>query len=309
MVGSSKMSTRVLLALTVILLLVLASPLPATAQEEASQEEATINEEYTVTINDVGDAHIESVIEYLPDDFEVIVGVMDENPDFFSRGYTADTNIGEVENFKTELDNSSNSLSISFDTPGYSYNMEDHWAAFGFPTEPKKVSDNNFEYEETSKSNGYFTLYTDQIWHTKNTLVLPEDASGAKYNEKDKSMEYKLPAATMGFWSENRSSLLIIFGACTLLFLALFILVLTRKAAPRPAAAVPVATVTPGTRTFPTAPPAGVPPPTRPAPPQPTPAAPAQQQPPAQAAKVYCKNCGAEMGPGKQFCTRCGEQG
>ena len=90
------MKARVLSALVIVLLLVLASTVLATARDEASQDEATINEEYTISINDVGDAHIESVIEYLPDDFEVIVGIMDENPDFFSRGYTADTNIGEV---------------------------------------------------------------------------------------------------------------------------------------------------------------------------------------------------------------------
>jgi len=307
------MKTRVLLSLFIVLLLVVASAVLATAQEEASQEEATISEEYSITINDVGDAHIENIIKYLPDDFEFIVGVMDESPDFFTRGFTADTNIGEVENFKTELDNSSNSINISFDTPGYSYNMEKYWAAYGFPVEPKKVSDNKFEYEETFEANGYFTLYTDQIWHTKNILVLPEDASGAKYNEEDGSMEYKLPAATMGFFSENRSLLLIVFGAGTLLFLALFFLVLTRKTAPLPAAtgpsiAVPPPGTTPGTRTSPTAPPAGPPPPGRPAPPQPTPAAPAQP-PTVQVAKAYCKNCGTEMVPGKKFCTRCGEQG
>ena len=191
--------------------------------------------------------------------------------------------------------------------------MEDYWAAYGFPTEPKKVSDNKFEYEETFESNGYFTLYTDQIWHTRNTLVLPEDASGAKYNEEDGSMEYKLPAATMGFWSENRTMLLVIFGACTLLFMALFVLVLTRKTAPGPAAtgpstAVPPPAVTPGTHSFPAAPPPGVTPPVPPTPSQPTTAAPAEPPPP-QVARVYCKNCGAEMVPGKKFCTRCGKQG
>ncbi|MBU4194512.1 MAG: zinc-ribbon domain-containing protein [Actinobacteria bacterium] len=30
--------------------------------------------------------------------------------------------------------------------------------------------------------------------------------------------------------------------------------------------------------------------------------------PPAEAARRYCKNCGAEMDPGKKFCAHCGEQ-
>ena len=294
---------------SVILVLVVSICFVAAAKAPAQEEsEPVIKETYDITLNDVGDAHVVDTIGYVnPDDYEIIKNLAEESPRYLSRRYTDNTSIGEVDDFEVELEDSSNSVILTFDTPGYAYNMKEYWMVPGFPTEAEKGSGNKYESVERYVWNNEFTAFTDQVVEITTVVEFPPEATDIHYDNHEKVMKYVMPAAgtKLGFFSENRTVLLIVFGVCTLLFLALFILVLTRKTA---TVVLPPA-VTPGTRTLPTAPPAGVPPPTHPAPPQPTPAAPPQPPPPAQAAKVYCKNCGTEMSPGKKFCTRCGEHG
>ncbi len=301
----------VLLVLVVSICFVMAARAPA--QEES---EPIIEETYGIALNDVGDAHVVDTIKYVnSDDYEIIKNLADESPRYLSRRYTDNTSIGEVVDFKVDLGDSSNSVILTFDTPGYAYNMKEYWMVPGFPVEAEKDSGNKYESVTQYIWNNEFTAFTDQMVEITTVVEFPSEASDIRYDDHEKVMKYSMPAAgtKLGFFSENRTVLLIVFGTCTLLFLALFVLVLTGRAAPvpassRPATAVPPPAVTPGSHTSPTAPPAGPPPPARPAPPQSTPAAPAEP-PPAQVAKVYCKNCGAEMGPGKKFCTSCGEQG
>ena len=314
--ATMKRPTGTAVILAALLCAVLALSVLALAQQDA---EPTIEEKYEATLNDVGDAHIVDTVEYVsPDDYAVIESLVGENPQYLSRVYTDNTRIGEADNFKAELDESSNSVILTFDTPGYAYNMKEYWMVPGFPSEAKRSSGNKYEVEERYVWNNEFTAFTDQVVDTTTVIVFPGEATDISYDSQDKVMKYSMPPAgtELGFWSENRSLLLIIFGACTLLFLLLFIVVVTRRTASKPAAATPAPG---GITAAPTPPAAGVAPASPPVSAGPAKAAPSQ---PAQAspreyartatpetAERQCGNCGAKIPPGKKFCTKCGAKG
>lgn len=287
------------LALVVLVCVVMAAPAPA-----LEGSEPIIEETYEITLNDVGDAQVVDSIEYVnPDDYDLIKGLAEENPKYLSRRYTDDTSIGGVENFEVDLDDSSHSVILSFETPGYAYNMKEYWMVPGISTEAKEGSGNKYETGEQYVWNNEFTMFTDQVVDVTTVIGFPAGATDIEYDGDEKVMKYVMPAADseLGFFTENRTLLLIIFGCCALLFLALLVLVLTRKAEPGSAGVTPVAGA-------PGATPAAVqPPPSSPAPPEPAPEVNAPHRP-AEPAARYCKNCGAPIAPGKKFCSRCGGQ-
>ncbi|MCJ7782843.1 MAG: hypothetical protein MUP41_02870, partial [Desulfobacterales bacterium] len=128
--------------------------LPLSGRALARQDgEPTITETYRVTINDVGDAQIEDTIKYDKKDYKDVKGVVADNPTFLTRLYTTERDIGEVLNFDTELDDANSQVVITFDTPGYSYNMKDNWVIFGITNKPKKESGRTIEFEEQTDIN------------------------------------------------------------------------------------------------------------------------------------------------------------
>jgi len=267
----------------------------ALAQEESKP---VIREDYRVTINPVGDARIVDTVKYSADDYKIIKKAVKKNPTFLTRRYTTDTDIGEVVDFETDMNDAEHSIVITFDTPGYAYNMKDYWVAYGFPAKPKDKSGREFTFESTADWNNEFTLFTSLPAQVKTTIELPVGAKKARYDEGEKAIKYQLPAtrSLMGFWSENRTTLSIIFGLLTLVCAGLLAFVYTRKPKVKPAYTVaytPVVT--------PTVVPPGPTPAARV-----TPSAPAAQAAPEKEKPVACKNCGAEMAPGKKFCTHCG---
>ena len=265
--------------------------LPLSGRALAQQDgKPTITETYRVTINDVGDAQIEDTIKYDKKDYKDVKGVVADNPTFLTRLYTTERDIGEVLNFDTELDDAKSQVVITFDTPGYSYNMKDNWVIFGITNKPKKESGRTIEFEEQTDINNEFSLFTDQTLKTKTIYELPQKAKNARYNKEEKTIEYAMPEAKaqLGFWSESKKLLSVLFGILTLVFAGLLVFVITRKTVVAPASSL----VTPAT-------------------PPPSTAAQVAKPHTAGAPGVKeagaCKKCGKKLKPGKKFCTHCGE--
>lgn len=269
----------------VVAALCLAFSVPVVAQTE---DDPVIEEEYKATVNEVGDAKIVDKMTYVnEEDFEYIEALMEENPEFLTRRYTTDSDIGEVENFDTELDSANNTVLITFETPGYAYNMGDHWEIFGFSEEPVEESDSQFEFEGTYVVNSEFTLFTDQVLYSRSIIELPGEASNAVYEPTDGSIQYDMPevGAVAGFWSEHRTVLIIVFGVLTAVFALLLVLAVTRKTVPKPALSQQTAA---------------------PGPPVPASETTATESPKKAGSKEYCENCGNKLKPGEVFCGKCG---
>jgi hypothetical protein len=269
MVRKGKALKATLVAIPLVLCLALLLTGLSPAQEE---EEPTINEKYIVTVNDIGDGHIVDTIEYNEKDFEAIKKVENKNRGFLTRRFTTDDNTGEVVDFNTDLDDANHSVVITYDKPGYAYSQKGEFVVYGFSEKPKDDSGGEFKFEEKSTINSEFTLFTDQVILSKTTLELPKASRNAHYDQEDKAIKYQMPSARtqLGFWSENKTLLSVIFGLCTLAFAGMLVLVATRKtlAASEVASSPPV----PGKGEAPR----------------------------------FCRKCGRRLASGKQFCTNCG---
>lgn len=296
MVGSSRSTCAAagLLAFAVVLLLLFALPQASLAQEAA---EPTITEEYTVTVNQVGDARVVDTITYTDEDFEYVKNVEGDNRGFLTRRYKTDDNIGELVDFDVKLDDAENSVVITYDKPGFAYFTEGEWVIFGLPDETAKKQGGSYTFEEQSTVNSEFTLFTDQEILTTTTIELPSAASGHKHDPDTGAIRYSMPAARsmMGFWSDNRTVLSLLFGFCTALFAGLLLFVLTRTTL-TPASAAPV--------TAPAAVPgAPVPPVPRATPPAADPVPPPV---PGYLPAGFCGKCGRPLTEGKKYCPHCG---
>ncbi|MBN2169254.1 MAG: zinc ribbon domain-containing protein [Actinobacteria bacterium] len=302
----------ILVALLLVLSMVTGFSLTAVAQEE--EETPTIEEEYTVELNSVGDGHIVDTITYDEEDYEVVKEIAEESKGFLTRRYSAVDFTGELVDFNTEFDDENGSVIITYDMPGYAYNSEGSWMVYGFPEKPEEEGDLTFITTETSTTNSEFTLFTDQVIETTSTIKLPEDAKNAGYDSHEQAITYETtpPGSSLGFWSENKTLLLIVFGIAFFLFLGLLIFVITRKAVgagpPRIAASpggvagtdYPIDAFAPSATTEGSTPP-------------PAPVTPGVEitevveEAVVEETTLFCTSCGQKVPSGKQFCTHCGK--
>ena len=294
MVGARHFSRAIVghLFIALLLVLVFAAPLCCRADEKA---EPTITEEYGVTVNPVGDAHIMDTIKYSDEDFKAVKNVEDDNKGFLTRRYRTDDNRGELVDFDVQFNDSDNSVAITYDKPGFAYYTGGEWVVFGLSNEPAKRSGRTFTFEEQTTTNSEFTLFTDQEILTTTKIELPQAASGHRHDPEDGSIRYKMPAAQtlLGFWSDNRTTLSVVFGLCTMLLAGLLLFVLTRKTAEPCIATTPVPDAASGGAT---PPPAAGPSDSATPIPQADGALPAG----------FCGRCGKSVGEGKKFCPHCG---
>lgn len=317
----------VLLALAAVLLAGLLAP--ATAAEKP-----TMNEEYRVTINDVGDARIVDTIKYSKEDYSYVKKVEKENQGFLTRRFTTDDNTGEMLDFKADLDDGNRSVIITYEKPGYAYTEKGRFAIYGLPDKPKSEKGTTFTFEEKSTINSEFTLFTDQVILTRSVFELPGAASNARYDAEEEAILYEMPPASaqVGFFSANKTALSLLFGILTLAFAGGLAFVATRKPAAPPSAAVADASAAPPAPpgvSAPASPAVGaVQPPAAPAPPTGTPGsqvpsdgpvappttvgdssagqAAAGTAAPGKKPVNFCRKCGAKMSRGRKFCTKCG---
>ena len=275
------------LALALIPLVLCAVLLLGGLSRILGEDKPTITEEYKVTVDNVGDGHIVDTITYSKTDFNAVKKDASKNKYFLTRRFTTEDNRGEVVHFKTDINSSRHAVVITYVKPGYAYYEDSGFVIYGVDTKPKKKADGTFTYEERSTVNSEFTLFTDQVFLTKSAIQLPQSAKNARYESSDKSIRYEMPPASaqLGFLSDNKITMSVVLGICTLLFLGLLGFVLTRKPVEQTAVAF--------------APPVQVAPSS--VPPAATPPAPAREK------TGFCRNCGHPLAPGKAFCINCGE--
>jgi hypothetical protein len=279
-----------------ILAVIFAFVAPAVlAQEFGDNAVYTMQEEYRIELNDVGDAKITDTITYDQTWFDEYGYLFEENPNLLSRRYREDTDVGEVENFDVEIDQGDGTITITFDTPGLAYNFDDNWTVYGYAQYDPTDESNDQVVLETAWTgvNNEFTLYQDMDLEEKVVVDLPDGTTDASFDASSGAVEYVLPynadEAKGGVLADNKTIFLIIFALVMALSLFLFIFAITRKTAEAPVAAAGVM-------------PAAGPPA---APPQ---AAPPQATPPEAAPTArFCKKCGHPKGsPDERFCRKCG---
>ncbi len=246
----------------------------------------TIEESYTIELTPTGDAHIIDELSYDDYYFEDYSSVFDEYPNLLSRRYRGDTDVGEIENFDVKVNDKKSTVTITFDSPGFAYNMGTNWAVYGFSYEPSKTRDTEMVFEGEGSMNNEFTLFEDIPFTITTTVKFPEGATDPKYDTKDTAVTYVLPYEESGngnFLQNNKSIFVPIFIVLILLslLLLLYVILNSRRVDVADTAPLPF-----------------------------SPSPPASEEPPAKQAAVrrFCKNCGKVLSEGdRAFCSNCGK--
>jgi hypothetical protein len=275
------------------------------AQGVGNEGDYSMQEEYLVEINDVGDAHITDTITYDPVWFGDYGYLFEENPNLLTRRYRADSNIGEVEDFNVDIDSGDATITVSFNTPGFVYNLEGGWQILGYGNYTLvDEGDDEVTLEASWLVTNEFSLFEPMEMDEEVIIDLPEGARNAAFDEGTGTIEYSLPytAKGEGVLVENKTLFTIIFALIMALSLILMLYVFTRKTEERPAA---VAVGVPGAAAAQQVPPmAAAPVQTQTAQPPPQTAMPGAA---AEPTPKFCKKCGhPRSSEEERFCRKCG---
>ncbi len=294
-------AARLACAAAAAILLSLAAPPPsvlrqAPAQGLESEGDYAIEEEYTVELTPTGDARVSDVLTYNISDFDDYAEIFESYPNLLTRRYRGDTDVGEIEDFDVKVNAKKGTVTVTFFSPGYAYNMGDHWVVYGFPFEPSKTREGEMVFVGEGVMNNEFTLFEEIEYQITSHVKLPDGATGVKYDHAKKTVTYQLPytpAAPGNLLQRNRATFLPLFGLLSVLSLLLLAwLAFSSRRAPQYAA----------TATSP-----------------PTPPVPQAQQAPGQPGAVgtfppsaghprFCKNCGRALKESaRSFCPGCGQ--
>lgn len=309
---------KFLLAMTVaaaILALFLPALLPRVMAQGWQEEQSfTLDEETRIKIDEVGDAHITDTVAYDSAWFDEYGYIFEENPNLLSRRYRSDSNVGEVENFDADIDRRMSTVTISFDTPGYAYNMGEGWEIYGYKNyELVSKTREKVELEASWVLTNEFTLFESMPLQETVIFELPPGVTDSGFDKGTGTVSFQLPYVEEkkgGLLAQNKTPFTIIFALLMALSLLLFLFAVTRKAAvPVPAAIPPLGMPgptagAPPTTPFPAAAQPAVPPEAGagapPTPPEPPVAEPLQ--PP-----VTSEGTAPETQPPPRFCKRCGQ--
>jgi|GEM_PF-1499869 len=316
---------RPLAAAALTLLLFLAAAGMAAAQGAGEGEGPSLREEYRIELNEVGDARITDTIFYDPDWFQEYGYIFRENPNLLSRRFRADSRVGEVEDFDVDVDESRSTITVTFETPGLAYYLEDGWNLFGFGDYSLvKEGNDQVRLEAYWTTNSEFTLFETMDLEEEVVIDLPPGARGAEFDPSTGAVRYRLPLeeeAAGNLLYRKRGLFIPLFSVLMGLFLLLFLFAATRRTVEQaaPAAAPPPpaygASPPPGASgagaPVPPAPPPGtteVPGAAGEAPKAPPPvAAPEPHGAGETAPRGFCSSCGHPIGPGDvRFCSKCG---
>lgn len=286
MVGTRRISRGIIACAVLASAFAFAAP-AVLAQGFGDENLYTMQEEYLVEIDDVGDARITDTITYDEAWFEEFGYLFEENPNLLSRRYREDTDVGEVENFDVDIDQDGGTITLTFDAPGYAYNLGD-WVVYGYRGYDV-VGEDEGRIELAAAFEGVnneFTLFETMDLEEKVIFDLPAGATNAAFNPSDGSVTYGLAyvakKAGGDVLADNKTVFLIVFALIMAASLFLFVFAMTRKGAGAPAAAVI---------------------------PAPEAYAAAPEGPPPHDADVpmFCKKCGHPKGsPDERFCRKCG---
>jgi hypothetical protein len=296
--------------------------LTADAYPQGIQAASTIvDEDYTVELNGVGDAHITDVLKYDKAWFNSNADTFEKYPFLLSRRYEDESNSRELENFTSSVDRSSYTVTLNFDIPGDAYNKGDYWVLYGYADKPKFENQGQFIFESEGTLNNEFTLWSDMHINNTTTIKPPPGALNARYDPSQKGVVYELPYVppSSNPLASNKALFTALFAVLMLLGLSGAVFFMTRKtvapvAAPftpgipapsegRAPIPVPTSPVTPPAAATISSAPAEVSQPPSPA---------AGEAPPgeeAEQASKFCKFCGSELKhAGARFCSSCGKE-
>jgi hypothetical protein len=292
-----------------------------------------LDEERTIELNNVGDAHVTDVLKYDKTWFNSYEYIFEKYPFLLTRQSQTENNLREKENFESNIDKTNYSITLTYDEPGYAYNMGDSWVLLDFPEKPKFDKGGQFVYEGEGTEVSAFTLW--DTMHINYTTIVepPAGATNAGYDQSQKGLAYQLPYVAAGASSNplanNKALFIALFVILMIVSLGGAVFFLTRKAGVAPAVAG--SPFTPGA---PTAPEGMAPPPittpttASPTPPTVAPAAmvvtqtmapqvpteePSTQKEAAateeERGSKFCKFCGSHLKhAGAKFCSGCGKE-
>lgn len=266
-------------AILVLLALALVCCIAPGRCDEDEDEEPTVWEKTLVTLNEVGDAQVETSIKYPEDVYSQLKGIVNEYPNFLTRRYLSNDRMKEVENLKKKMEDSQCKVVLTYDSPGYAYNQGDCWQVSAGGEESKKLSAKEYEFKSVRSRHNDSTLFTRQVVETVKRVRLPAGAKGVKCDSGKGSISYRLPGwkLKVGFFSEHKTTLSLVFGILSGFLVLLFIFALAWLFRSRR----PIVAVV-GKDTLDAPETAGK-------------------------EKGVCPACGGEIRPGKQFCPRCGK--
>ncbi len=282
-----------------------------------------LDEEFTIELNNVGDAHVTDTFKYDRAWFNSYGYVFEDYPFLLSRRYKDESGLRELTDFSANVDRANYTITVTFDVPGEAYNEGNYWRVLGYPYKPKFENEGQFIFENEWTQNNEFTLWSDMQINYTGYFLAPPGATNLRWNEAKKQLEYDLPYTTVASsnpLASNRALFIALFAILMIASLAGAILFMTRKAivpaaAGAPFTGMPAASenVTPPAMPMtPGAPPS--PPTIEPAeaevtqPPTPAASEPAPETP-AEKGSNFCKFCGGQLKhAGAKFCSSCGKE-
>lgn len=205
----------------------------AHADEGVSTGNYKAQETVTITVNALGDAHYVDVVKYESAFFNTAGFSFDKYPFLLSRRFEQKAAVSEIENFKSRLDRDAATVTLTFDKPGYAYNLGDHWMLPGFDSEPTLKTGRAQIFQQNSTENNEFTLWQDLDFTTTTHLKLPAAAKNIHWDEDDNAMLYELayipPMPPENVLQRNRGLFAGLFGALIAISLGVATVVLLRK--------------------------------------------------------------------------------
>lgn len=255
-----------------------------------------------MTIDAVGNAHYTDVLKYDPGFFKTAGIDLDRYPMLLSRRYERQATVREIQDFHATLDRENATVTLTFDKPGFAYNMGSYWLVPFFPAGPAFELEGAKVFEQESTVSNEFTLWQDADFKTTTHLELPAAAKNVRWDETKEAMLYDLayipPAPPGNALQRNRTASVIVFALLIVASLGAAAL-LYRSARPAPSLAAPTATPSHGT----------------PSPARKTPVVPdpgggegTENAAPTESPVVahYCAACGAQLSAEDHFCRDCG---
>lgn len=189
-----------------------------------------VEEEYTIEIDELGNAVCKDVLVYDPSFFNKQGYQFEHYPFLLSRRYCEPCDIREIENFNADINTQTATITITFDQPGRAYNQGATWELYGFYSEPKFEVDGAQVFEEESSINSEFTLWQDLEFKTTTFVKLPAAAQNVHYRADRNALVWELPyvpvstAAFLGRhqgWFIPAGAVLLVLGLAGLSVLAL----------------------------------------------------------------------------------------
>ena len=226
--------------LALVLLLLMATESSAAGNIEPMQ--FNVEEEFTLQLNETGDARCIDVLKYDRAFFNTQGFTFENYPFLLERRFRDYADIREITDFNYKIDRPNDAITLNFRSFGKAYNEGDYWIVYGFSSEPRFTIDDKLVFESASTVNNEFTLWQDLAFKTTTYLALPAKATNVQYNADKNAVTYQLayvaPSGLGGNVFQRNSRVFIpLFAVMLVGSIAVIVLLALRE---RRSAALPV---------------------------------------------------------------------